>query len=92
MLHTNASKVAALRLLESARLCDCSVDALCLNLLEIYGHNLFLVHVGSFCFDLLRVLCVCIVPAQMHILTAVHLRHSSASEQTSLHLCCRMWS
>ena len=63
VLRTTASKVAALRLLGSARPCDCSMDALCLNLLEIYGHSLFLVYAGSFYFVLLCVLCVCIVPA-----------------------------
>ena len=63
VLRTTASKVAALRLLESARPCDCSMDALRLNLLEIYGHSWCLVHAGSFCFVLLCVLCVCIVPA-----------------------------
>ena len=63
VLRTTASKVAVLRLLGSARSCDCSVDALCLNLLEHYGPSLFLFHAGWFCFVLLCVLCVCIVPA-----------------------------
>ena len=63
VLRTTASKVAVLRLLESARPCDCSRDALCLNLLENYGHSLFPFHAGSFCFVLLCVLCVCIVTA-----------------------------
>ena len=50
VLRTTASKVAVLRLLESARPCDCSRDDLCLNLLENYGHSLFPFHAGSFCF------------------------------------------
>ena len=63
VLRTTASKVAVLRLLESARPCDCSRNALCLNLLENYGHSLCLVLDGSFCFVLLCVLCVYFVPA-----------------------------
>ena len=63
VLRTTASKVPALRLLGSGRPCDCSMNALCLNLLEIYGRSLCLVYAGSFCFVLLYVLCACIVSA-----------------------------